>query len=382
MSDSHQKQPHRFWMVKYFVWLFAIVVLLLFFVLPLLTNVALQHDYFSKSILRWLSVIQWLQTFVMHAFVYLWITFLGSCFASFLNVVAWRVPRGRSILGSSHCPSCDAKLSMIDNVPVFGWLNNDGQCRSCGNPIAVRYLVVELLLGLTFLLLFLFEVVWGGINLPIRPDVRQFGIEFLLFTPNWFLILTFAFHAALMCGLFTIAVITSEHKRIPASVILFAAVFLLAIASTWPHVIQVPWTAGVAQVSDWPPMQFSKTSLYTMAIGLCAGIAAGLISWGLGTMVAAKIPQRAEQGNEQTGMNAARCSSMVASMGLIGIGLGWQSVVFVLVLWFICRPVLKLFLPTALLPLVSNGSAVMMFATILHIILWRWQMPMDFWLNG
>ena len=382
MSDSHRKQRQRFWMVKYFVWLFALLVLLLFFVLPLLTNVALRYDYFSESVLRWLGVIQWLQTFVMHAFVYLWITFLGSCFASFLNVVAWRVPRGRSILGSSHCPNCDSKLSMIENVPVFGWLNNDGQCRSCGNRIAVRYLIVEVLLGLTFLLLFLVEVVWGGVNLPVRPEIRQFGIEFLLFTPNWFLILTFAYHATLMCGLFTFAVIASEHKRVPVIVTFFAAVILMAIASTWPHVIQIPWTAGVAEVKNWPHEQFSKTSLYTIAIGLCAGVAAGLIAWGLDAMGAANFPQRDENQNEQPQLAQIKRSSMVASMGLVGLALGWQSAVLVLVLWFGCRPILRLLAPTRLLPLVSNGSAVMMFATILHIIFWRLQMPINFWLNG
>ena len=369
-------------MVKYFVWLFTLVVLLLFFVLPLLTNIAIRHDYFSKSILRWLDIIQWLQTIVMHAVVYLWITFLGSCFASFLNVVAWRVPRGRSILGSSHCPNCDAKLSMLDNIPVFGWLNNNGQCRSCGNPIAVRYLIVELLLGLTFLLLFLVEVIWGGMNLPLRPDVPRLGIEFLLFTPNWFLILTFAYHATLMCGLFTIAVIASENKRVPVLVFFFAAVFLVAIASTWPYVIQIPWTAGIAEVKDWPAEQFSRTSLYTIAIGLGAGVVAGVIAWGLDAIGATRFPQRDEDDNHPTETRTPKRFAMVASMSLIGLALGWQSAVLVLVLWMICRPILKLFFPTALLPLVSNGSAVMMFATILHIIFWRLQMPMNFWLNG
>ena len=369
-------------MVKYFVWLFAITVLLLFFVLPLLTNVALRYDYFSRSVLRWLGVIQWLQTFVMRVFVYLWITFLGSCFASFLNVVAWRVPRGRSILGSSHCPSCEAKLSMLDNIPVFGWLNNDGQCRSCGNPIAIRYLIVELLLGLTFLLLFLVEVVWGGINLPVRPDVGQYGIEFLLFTPNWFLILTFVFHATLMCGLFTIAVIASENKRVPVSVVFFAAIFLMAIASTWSYVIQIPWNAGFADVDNWPPEQFSKTSLYTMTIGLFAGVVAGSVAWGVDAIGASRFPRRDDDKGKQSDPITRKGSAMVASMGLIGLALGWQAALLVLVLWFALRPILKLFFPTALLPLVSNGSAVMMFATILQITFWRLLLPINFWLNG
>ena len=151
-------------MVKYVVWLFVVALVLLFFVFPFLTNYALRNGYDVISMSRWLDVVQWLQVVAMHFFVYLWITFLGSCFASFLNVVAWRVPRGRSILGSSHCPHCDTKLSLRDNVPIFGWLNNDGQCRSCSARIAVRYLVVELLLGAAFLL----AVSYTHLTLPTK----------------------------------------------------------------------------------------------------------------------------------------------------------------------------------------------------------------------
>lgn len=351
-------------MVKYVVGALAIALLLLFFVVPFLTNYALQNGYHFKSLSRWLDVIQWLQTIAMHSFVYLWVTFLGSCFASFLNVVAWRVPRGRSILGSSHCPSCDAKLSLRDNVPIFGWLNNNGQCRSCDAPIAVRYLVVEMLLGLTFLGLFVVEVVFGGANLPLRPDLQHAGIEFLLFTPNWFLILTFIYHATLLCGLFTFALIASEHNHVPGSVIFFAAIFLVAIASTWPHVIQVPWTAGIDAVQDWPPERFSRTSLYTMAIGVVAGVLAGLIGW----TIDVTLPSQVEGG---------RGPAIVASMALVGLALGWQSAIFVLALWCLG----KLPFRTGLRSLFSNGCAIVMFATILHLLFWCWQMPINLWLN-
>ena len=317
----------------------------------------------------------------MHSFVYLWITFLGSCFASFLNVVAWRVPRGRSILGSSHCPHCESKLNFRDNIPIFGWLNNGGQCRSCAAPIAVRYLIVELLLGAVFLWLFLIEVIWGGINLPIRPDLHKTGIEFVLFTPNWFLILTFAFHATLMCGLFTIAMIASEHKRIPLLVIFFAAIFLIAIASTWPHVIQVPLGAGVSAVTDWPPERFSRVSMYTMLIGGASGVVVGLIAWAIGAIGLVRIPRRAQENGNQQNLESATGAAIVVSLGLVGLGLGWQSVVWVLVLWCVLNPVLKLLLPTRVLPLVSNGCAVVMFATMVHITFWCLLMPVEFWLN-
>ena len=381
MSDSQPKQSHRFWMLKYLVWLFAATLVLLFFVFPFLTNYALHNGYYSTSMSRWLDVIQWLQMVAMHSFVYLWITFLGSCFASFLNVVAWRVPRGRSILGSSHCPHCDAKLSFRDNIPIFGWLNNDGKCRGCVAPIAVRYLIVELLLGVTFLLLFVVEVVLGGQNLPLRPDLQNVGIEFVLFAPNWPLILTFAYHAALMCGLFTIAVIASEHKRIPLLVVCFAAVFLVAIASTWPHVIQVPWTAGIREVGQWPVEGFSRTALYTMAIGAGGGLIAGGIAWGISLAGRAHIVAGAkEQGDGQVDPMPVG-SAIIVSFGLVGLALGWQSVVWVLLIWCLCKLIFKRFSLTRLSALLSNGSAVAMFATIVHVTLWRFQMPLNFWLN-
>ena len=381
LSDLPPKHPRRFWMVKYLVWMFAIALMLLFFVFPYLTTYALQKGYHFKSMSRWLDAIQWLQTFLLHCFVYLWITFLGGCFASFLNVVAWRVPRGRSILGSSHCPHCDVRLSLLDNIPVYGWLNNDGQCRNCNASIAVRYLIVELLLGGVFLLLFLVEVIWGGPNLPLRPEVQAVGIEFLLFTPNWFLIMTFVYHATLICGLFTIAVIASEHKRIPLSVIFFAGIFLVAIASTWPYVIQVPWTAGLFPVEDWPPERFSRASLYTMLIGAASGVVSGSVAWAIHAAGLARLRHPAEESNDPQDRKPSSGVAVAASLGLVGLALGWQSSIWILVLWCICKPIVGRISPARLLPQVYNGCAVVMFATMIHITFWCLQMPVDFWLN-
>ena len=42
---------------------------------------------------------------------------------SFVSVVAYRVPRGESIVGPrSQCPSCGSTIAAYDNVPVFSWL--------------------------------------------------------------------------------------------------------------------------------------------------------------------------------------------------------------------------------------------------------------------
>ena len=78
----------------------------------------------------------------------LWCLWVGASIGSFLNVVAWRMPRGESINGRSHCPRCLAQLRARDNFPVFGWLALGGRCRSCHLPISPRYPIVEATVGL------------------------------------------------------------------------------------------------------------------------------------------------------------------------------------------------------------------------------------------
>ena len=69
----------------------------------------------------------------------------GLLVGSFLNVVAWRLPRGESLWRpGSHCPRCGAPVRPYDNVPLLSWLVLRGRCRDCGAPISPRYPVVEL----------------------------------------------------------------------------------------------------------------------------------------------------------------------------------------------------------------------------------------------
>src|SRR3954471_2571865 len=69
---------------------------------------------------------------------------LGLLLGSFLNVVAYRLPRGESLaFADSHCPSCHTPIKPWDNVPVLSWLWLKGRCRACRSSISVRYPVVE-----------------------------------------------------------------------------------------------------------------------------------------------------------------------------------------------------------------------------------------------
>jgi leader peptidase (prepilin peptidase)/N-methyltransferase len=68
----------------------------------------------------------------------------GLIVGSFLNVVAWRLPRGGSLMRpGSRCPRCETPLRPYDNVPVLSWLLLRGRCRRCTEPISPRYPLVE-----------------------------------------------------------------------------------------------------------------------------------------------------------------------------------------------------------------------------------------------
>ncbi|MDI3257080.1 MAG: prepilin peptidase [Kyrpidia sp.] len=73
----------------------------------------------------------------------------GMIAGSFLNVVAYRIPRGESIVfPPSRCPYCGHRIRARDLVPVVSWLWLRGRCRDCGAPISWQYPLVEGATGL------------------------------------------------------------------------------------------------------------------------------------------------------------------------------------------------------------------------------------------
>ena len=88
---------------------------------------------------------------------------LGLVVGSFANVCIHRLPLGQSIVSPpSRCPCCQALIRPRDNVPVLGWTLLRGRCRSCGEPISVRYPLVETTNGL----------LWLGLALVRGPSLQ------------------------------------------------------------------------------------------------------------------------------------------------------------------------------------------------------------------
>jgi len=84
----------------------------------------------------------------------------GLLIGSFLTVVAYRLPRGESVVGGrSRCPACGAQIAAYDNVPVLSWLLLRGRARCCRAPISPRYPLTELAAGALYAATAL--VLWG-----------------------------------------------------------------------------------------------------------------------------------------------------------------------------------------------------------------------------
>lgn len=80
----------------------------------------------------------------------------GAVFASFGGVVAFRTPKGQSIVKpDSYCPACKKAIKRYDNIPIISFLILGGRCRYCKERIGVFSLFCEMFGGIGFLFAYL-----------------------------------------------------------------------------------------------------------------------------------------------------------------------------------------------------------------------------------
>ena len=114
------------------------------------------------------------------AILAIWFFALGAAMGSFLNVVAWRLPRQKTLMGSSACPSCKRRIRLRDNIPVFSYFALKGKCRNCEFSIPRRYVIIEIIAGFCAVALFGLELAMRGVNIPgWSIDSRLFIDELL-----------------------------------------------------------------------------------------------------------------------------------------------------------------------------------------------------------
>lgn len=207
----------------------------------------------------------------MSATIAAWFVALGASIGSFLNVVAYRLPIGRTVGGHSGCPYCGSAIARGDNVPVLAWLKLRGRCRTCRLPISPQYPLVEFLVAMIFLAVFFTEVARGGANLPSGRVYQVYQGEV-----TSTLVMRLASYLALLSGLVAAGLIVVKRQTVPLK--LFAwSLFPLAIsAASDPAAVVVLWRAA----KTLGPIDGRLNSVATVGLGFLAGCIIGwMLSW-------------------------------------------------------------------------------------------------------
>lgn len=80
----------------------------------------------------------------------------GLVFGSFMNVLVYRVPRGKGVVSArSACVRCGSMIKWYHNVPLVGYLVLGGKCSNCGGRISLRYPLIEAVTAGMFLFVYL-----------------------------------------------------------------------------------------------------------------------------------------------------------------------------------------------------------------------------------
>ena len=89
----------------------------------------------------------------MDYILYMLIFFMGTLFGSFFSLAVYRIPIKQDILHTrSYCPKCNHRLSFLDMIPILSYTFLGGKCRYCKEKIRPRYILLEILSGVVFVL--------------------------------------------------------------------------------------------------------------------------------------------------------------------------------------------------------------------------------------
>ena len=173
---------------------------------------------------------------------------------SFLNVVASRLPLGRSVSKPrSACMHCGTEIRPRDNVPLLSYVLLRGRCRQCRTPIGWRYPAVELATAVL-----------------VVACVADFGVSL------------HALAAAVFCvALVAISAIDIERRIVPNRIVLPATLVVLAVMLAWQPSV------------EWPAAGFGAALfLFLAALAYPAGMGMGDVKLALllGVAVGRSVP--------------------------------------------------------------------------------------------
>jgi len=298
-----------------------------------------------------------------------WSFFIGSSIGSFLNVVAWRMPRGMSINGRSHCPRCDNTLQWYDNLPVIGWLALGGRCRFCRLPISRRYPIVEATVGLCVMWIVVRGVYNDATHLPFWP--KRFGYTTALWMPylsnDSLAIITY--HVVGIACLWALALVRADGSRLPRQLIFWCLLLVAVPMLVIPSFAVVPWT--VRENELWSPDgQYLNAAMRVLTGGAMAVMIA--------RMMVKYVCPTADPKLNPLGESTTRLIDLMMLLAIAAILLGWQAAIPVTVIAILVGAAV----PTMF---IHNGDPLAKFAlglpiaTTLQISYWGWLQQWTYW---
>lgn len=131
---------------------------------------------------------------------------IGVLLGSFYTLAVYRIPLKQDITHTrSYCPRCNHKLNFWDLIPVLSYIFLGGKCRYCKNKIRPRYIIIEILSGIAFLLF------------AILLDIDLLKIEYTKIATLIFGILFFS-------TVIIVVAIFKDYKKIQISVFNFGII--------------------------------------------------------------------------------------------------------------------------------------------------------------
>ena len=315
--------------------------------LPEIETILFQMANPKKKILPPELEMKWANRILLRTCEFLfvcWFFYFGASIGSFLNVVAWRVPLGRTIVfGGSKCPFCDTRLSFIDNTPILGWLYLQGRCRTCRLPIAPRYLLIEIAVGVVFMWLALWQLVRGGGNLPGWRFAGRNGLVNIVLDPQWPLIGLYLLHVVMFGILIMLATANSGKRPFPIFPLALIGFGLASTKIVNPSLDLVAWYLPFSKAGFPNGGPFANPALSV----LIGGIAGGVLGWSSSFVF-----------KRQFGAIVVRHWTLQCF--LIGVVLGWQSVLTIvmvtLVVYGVVRTIYRMLQPEPSNWTLSNQS--------------------------
>ncbi len=166
----------------------------------------------------------------------------GLLFGSFLNVCIYRIPRDLSVVTPrSFCPECGEQLSWLQNIPVASYVFLCGRCRQCGQPIGIRYPLVEL----STAILFLFTAMKFGVT-PL--SLKWILFESLLVVLFWTDLEERILPDELTLGGSAAALLLALFVAVPGS---FGAMILPHLALRWQSLLNACLGALLLSLPIW-----------------------------------------------------------------------------------------------------------------------------------